>query len=128
MKHTTTILLVVSTFALTCIGPAIAQQPAAAQKAPAAPAASTTTPADAAATARATPPGMDRDAEEAAIRANAEKYVEAYNRRDSATMAKMWSPEAVYLDPRTGEGIVGRDAIRKASTSSWPAPKTPSWP
>jgi uncharacterized protein (TIGR02246 family) len=52
-------------------------------------------------------------ADEAAIRANAEKYVESYNRRDSQTMADMWSPEAVYMDPRTGEGVVGRPAIKE---------------
>jgi uncharacterized protein (TIGR02246 family) len=48
---------------------------------------------------------------DAAIRANVEKYVEAYNRRDSKTMASMWSPDAVYMDPTTNERIVGRDAI-----------------
>lgn len=51
--------------------------------------------------------------DEAAIRANADKFVEAYNRRDSQTMASMWSPEAVYMDPTTGEGVVGRDAIKQ---------------
>jgi uncharacterized protein (TIGR02246 family) len=51
--------------------------------------------------------------DEAAIRANADKYVESYNRRDSRTMAAMWSPDAVYMDPTTGERIVGRDAIAK---------------
>ncbi len=51
--------------------------------------------------------------DEAVIRANADKYVESYNRRDSRTMAAMWSPDAVYLDPATGERIVGRDAIAK---------------
>jgi len=55
----------------------------------------------------------DQAADEAAIRANADKYVEAYNRRDSKTMASMWSPEAVYQDPSTGEGVVGREAIAK---------------
>jgi uncharacterized protein (TIGR02246 family) len=52
-------------------------------------------------------------ADEATIRANAEKYVESYNRRDSQTMADMWSPDAVYMDPRTGEGVVGRAAIKE---------------
>lgn len=52
-------------------------------------------------------------ADEAAIRANVEKYVESYNRRDSKTMASMWSPEAVYTNPQTGEGIVGQEAISK---------------
>jgi uncharacterized protein (TIGR02246 family) len=51
--------------------------------------------------------------DEATIRANAAKYVEAYNRRDSATMASMWSPDAVYTDDSTGESAVGRDAIKK---------------
>ncbi len=51
--------------------------------------------------------------DEAAIRANAAKYVEAYNRRDSKTMASMWSPDAVYMDPATDERILGRGAIAK---------------
>jgi uncharacterized protein (TIGR02246 family) len=55
----------------------------------------------------------DQAADEAAIRQNVEKYVEAYNRRDARTMASMWSPDAVYMDPTTGEGIVGREAIAK---------------
>jgi uncharacterized protein (TIGR02246 family) len=52
-------------------------------------------------------------ADEATIRANAVKYVESYNRRDSQSMSEMWSPEAVYMDPRTGEGVVGRSAIKE---------------
>jgi uncharacterized protein (TIGR02246 family) len=53
----------------------------------------------------------DLSAEATAIRASAEKYVASYNRRDSRTMAFMWSPDAVYMDPSTGERISGRDAI-----------------
>src|SRR6476620_12433882 len=55
----------------------------------------------------------DQSRDEAAIRANCEKYVEAYNRRDSRTMASMWSPEAVYIDAETGEKAVGHEAIAK---------------
>src|SRR5436190_7125731 len=55
----------------------------------------------------------DQAADEATIRANAAKYVESYNRRDSRTMASMWSPEAVYIDAETGEKAVGHDAIAK---------------
>jgi uncharacterized protein (TIGR02246 family) len=73
--------------------PAGAQQPVAAQE-PAAPESPIAGPND-----------------EAMIRENAAKYVEAYNRRDSRTMAEMWSPDAVYMDPTTGQRIVGRDAI-----------------
>jgi uncharacterized protein (TIGR02246 family) len=55
----------------------------------------------------------DQPADEATIRENAQKFVEAYNRRDSKTMAAMWSPEAVYMDPSTGENVSGRDEIAK---------------
>lgn len=51
--------------------------------------------------------------DEAAIRANAQKYVEAYNRRDARALAAMWSPEAVYMNPLTGDAVVGRPAIEQ---------------
>jgi uncharacterized protein (TIGR02246 family) len=63
--------------------------------------------------AQEAPATASQAADEAVIRANADKYVEAYNRRDSKSMAAMWSPEAVYMDPTTGEGVVGREAIAK---------------
>lgn len=55
----------------------------------------------------------DVSPDEATIRGNIDKYVESYNRRDTQTMANMWSPEAIYTDPRSGEGVMGRDAIKK---------------
>src|SRR3954468_11335512 len=55
----------------------------------------------------------DQAADEATIRANAAKYIESYNRRDSKTMASMWSPDAIYTDESTGERAVGRAAIQK---------------
>ncbi|MCC7475468.1 MAG: SgcJ/EcaC family oxidoreductase [Pirellulales bacterium] len=55
----------------------------------------------------------DQTSDEAAIRANAGKYVEAYNRRDARTMASMWSPDAVYTDKETGVSVVGREALTK---------------
>lgn len=55
----------------------------------------------------------DLSPDEAAIRTNCDKYVEAYNRRDSKSMAGMWSPDAIYMDPSTGEQVVGRDNIAK---------------
>jgi uncharacterized protein (TIGR02246 family) len=55
----------------------------------------------------------DQTADEAEIRANAAKYVELYNRRDSKGMADMWSPDAVYTDASTGETVTGREAIAK---------------
>jgi len=55
----------------------------------------------------------DQAADEAAIRKNDEAYVAAYNRHDAKAIAAMWSPEAVYMDPDTGEAAVGREAIEK---------------
>jgi uncharacterized protein (TIGR02246 family) len=55
----------------------------------------------------------DQTADEAAIRKNDEAYVAAYNRHDAKAIAAMWSPEAVYMDPDTGEAAVGREAIEK---------------
>jgi uncharacterized protein (TIGR02246 family) len=55
----------------------------------------------------------DQAEDEALIRRNAEAYVAAYNNRDAKALAAMWSPEAVYSDPSTGESAVGREAIEK---------------
>jgi uncharacterized protein (TIGR02246 family) len=63
--------------------------------------------------AEAPPAASDTSADEDAIRANVAKYVELYNRRDSKSMAAMWSPDAVYINPDTGENIVGQEAIAK---------------
>jgi uncharacterized protein (TIGR02246 family) len=55
----------------------------------------------------------DQAADETAIRANCEKYVGLYNRRDAKSLADMWSPDAVYTDDTTGESVTGREAIAK---------------
>jgi uncharacterized protein (TIGR02246 family) len=55
----------------------------------------------------------DQADDEDAIRKNAEAYVEAYNKHDAKALAALWSPDAVYLDPSTGEAAVGRDEIEK---------------
>jgi len=56
----------------------------------------------------------DQAEEEAAIRKCDDAYVEAYNNHDAKALAAMWSPEAVYVDPETGEEAIGRDEIEKA--------------
>ena len=53
----------------------------------------------------------DQPANEAAIRATAASYVEAFNKHDSQAVADHWSPDAVYLNHNTGEEVVGRAAI-----------------
>jgi uncharacterized protein (TIGR02246 family) len=55
----------------------------------------------------------DQAEDEAAIRKNDDAYVEAYNKHDAKALAEMWSPEAVYVDPETGEEAVGREEIEK---------------
>jgi uncharacterized protein (TIGR02246 family) len=49
--------------------------------------------------------------DEAAVRAASEAFIQAYNTRDAKKLASLWSPEATYSDPGTGEEIVGRAAI-----------------
>jgi uncharacterized protein (TIGR02246 family) len=58
----------------------------------------------------------DQAEDEAEIRANAEAYVEAYNKRDAKAVAAMWSPDAVYMDPSSGDAAVGREEIEKVFT------------
>jgi uncharacterized protein (TIGR02246 family) len=55
----------------------------------------------------------DQAEDEAEIRKNAEAYVAAYNDHDAKTLAAMWSPDAVYTNPSTGEAAVGREEIEK---------------
>lgn len=55
------------------------------------------------------PSGQSSD--EAAIRAAAASYVQAFNRHDAEALADHWAPDAVYLNRSTGEEVVGRAAI-----------------
>ena len=55
----------------------------------------------------------DQAEDEAAIRKSDVAYVEAYNKHDAKALAALWSPEAVYVDPETGEEAVGREEIEK---------------
>jgi uncharacterized protein (TIGR02246 family) len=55
----------------------------------------------------------DQAEDEAAIRKNDDAYVAAYNKHDAKALAELWSPEAVYVDPQTGEEAVGREEIEK---------------
>ena len=55
----------------------------------------------------------DQAEDEAAIRRNDDAYIEAYNKHDAKALAAMWSPEAVYVDPETGEEAIGREEIER---------------
>jgi uncharacterized protein (TIGR02246 family) len=56
-------------------------------------------------------PSKEAPDDVAAVRAVSAAYVEAYNKRDAAALAELWSPEAVYTDRNSGEEFVGRAAI-----------------
>jgi uncharacterized protein (TIGR02246 family) len=60
----------------------------------------------------------DQAADEAAIRKQDQAYVTAYNNHDAKALAALWSPEAVYMDPLTGESAVGREEIEKMFLTS----------
>lgn len=52
------------------------------------------------------------DADIAAIRAESEKYVAAFNRRDAKAVAALWTDDGEYID-ETGRRFSGRDEIEK---------------
>ncbi|WP_153556866.1 YybH family protein [Roseimaritima sediminicola] len=65
----------------------------------------------------------DEAGDEAAIREAVETYVAAYNQHDAAAVAALWSPEAVYLDPLSGNEVAGREAIEKRFSDLFAADK-----
>ncbi len=65
----------------------------------------------------------DQAADEALIRKAVEAYVVAFNGGDSKALAAMWSPEAVYTNPVSGEQVVGRKAIEQQFATIFAANK-----
>src|SRR3954453_14099371 len=65
----------------------------------------------------------EQSEDEAAIRKSDDAYVEAYNKRDAKALAALWSPEAVYVDPETGEKFVGPDEIAKEFADTFASSK-----
>ena len=51
------------------------------------------------------------NADELAIRRNAEEYVIAYEAQDPEKLAGLWAPNAVWVNGKTGDRVAGRDAI-----------------
>jgi len=60
-----------------------------------------------------TPCIADQAAEKAAIEKAIESYTAAFNARDAKALAAHWGPEAVYINPLTGNQVQGREAIEK---------------
>jgi uncharacterized protein (TIGR02246 family) len=78
---------------------------------------------DAPASARAAPKTVARsapDAESAAIRAQSEAFIEAFNKKDAKAVVEFWTPDGEYIDD---EGIrhAGREAIEKGYTQFFKA-------
>jgi len=65
----------------------------------------------------------DQAAEEAKIRQAVDSYVAAFNKGDAKALAALWSPEAVYSNPLTGEQAVGREAIEKQFAANFTVAK-----
>ena len=63
--------------------------------------------------ARAAETAPDRTPEENAIRAAVGLYVAAFNGGDAKALAALWSPEAVYMNPISGQQVIGRAEIEK---------------
>ena len=55
----------------------------------------------------------DQAADETKIKKAVESYTAAFNARDAKALAAHWSPEAVYINPLTGNQVEGREAITK---------------
>lgn len=51
--------------------------------------------------------------DEVAVRNAVRAYVAAFNRGDAKALAAMWSSEAAYTNPLSGEQVVGRKAIEE---------------
>lgn len=55
--------------------------------------------------------------DEAAIRKAIDSYVAAFNKADAQALAAHFSEQGSYVDPATGEKVVGREAIAKTFAS-----------
>lgn len=55
----------------------------------------------------------NEEADDKAIRSVVQSYQEAYNQQDAAKLAAQWAPDALYINPVTGESAEGRDAIER---------------
>jgi uncharacterized protein (TIGR02246 family) len=56
-------------------------------------------------------------ADETAIRKAIDSYIAAFNRGDALAMAQHYSEQGLYVDPITGDRLVGREAIAKGMAS-----------
>lgn len=65
----------------------------------------------------------DPSPDEAKIRQAVESYVTAFNQGNAKALAALWSPEAVYTNPDSGEQVVGRPAIEKQFAGIFAAAK-----
>lgn len=58
-------------------------------------------------------PKKNDSADEKAIRNVVNEYQEAYNHQDATKLGSMWAPDAVYINPVTGDAAEGKEAIEK---------------
>jgi uncharacterized protein (TIGR02246 family) len=65
--------------------------------------------------------GARQAEDQAAIGRAVESYVTLFNQADAGGLAALWSPEAVYTNPVSGEQVVGREAIEQQFTAIFAA-------
>lgn len=65
----------------------------------------------------------DPSPDEVKIRQAVDSYVTAFNQANAKVLAALWSPEAVYTNPDSGEQVVGREAIEKQFAGIFAAAK-----
>ena len=56
---------------------------------------------------------LAQSVEEEAVRKAVEEYVAAFNAADAKKLASLWTPQAVYINPLSGEQVTGRAAIEE---------------
>jgi uncharacterized protein (TIGR02246 family) len=59
----------------------------------------------------------DQAGDQATIEKAIASYTAAFNARDAKSLAAHWSPEAIYINPVTGNQAEGREAIEKEFTA-----------
>lgn len=60
------------------------------------------------------------------IREAVDSYVNAFNARDAAALAKHWSPQGVYISRTSGERVTGRESVEQEFTQIFAGDNLPT--
>ncbi|GAB4238476.1 MAG: hypothetical protein Tsb0021_18210 [Chlamydiales bacterium] len=62
---------------------------------------------------------VQTDEEERSIKESAKAYEKAFNEKNAEGLAALWTEDAEYVDPETGDTILGREAIEEEFRSTF---------